>query len=62
MSFLMENWQNLELAAIRMGFGEDIFTSWRKLSKLTIHCKLARTVRSNAGYCIICNRGWIIRS
>ena len=24
MSFLMENWQNLELAAIRMGFGEGL--------------------------------------
>ncbi|MBF1038957.1 MAG: transketolase family protein, partial [Candidatus Nanosynbacter sp.] len=24
MSFLMENWQNLELAAIRVGFGEGL--------------------------------------
>ena len=24
MSFLMENWQNSELAAIRMGFGEGL--------------------------------------
>jgi hypothetical protein len=24
MSFLMENWQNLELASIRVGFGEGL--------------------------------------
>ena len=30
MSFLMENWQNSELAAIRMGFGEGLVNIAKK--------------------------------
>lgn len=35
MSFLMENWQNLELAAIRVGFGEG-FVDIAKKNNLVV--------------------------
>ena len=59
---------NYKDVAIRAGwtflqtFYRNIFAGRRKLSKLAIRGELARIIRLNDGYRVICNRGWIIRS
>ena len=57
MIFLMENWQNSELAAIRMGFGEGLVNIAKK-NNIPYQCEImSGSTGTNADVISLCESG-----